>query len=144
MADTVLIDGDLAMFQPSFGIATVVVRPGTMAGSGPATKGGKPLCLAGDEARLQVPGCIYTTPQHSIPGVGTLGIQALGGDQQAARTTHKGKALILVGGGFTAKFNVTVPAMQPPPGPGAPIPDATTEYAGQGQFASMNLTFKAS
>jgi hypothetical protein len=143
MTDFVVIDGDMAQFLPSFGMATVIVQPGTMPGSGPATKGGKPFCLAGDEANLQVPGCTYMTAQHTIPGVGTLGIKALAGDQQTTKTTHKGKALILVGSRFQAKFTVSAPAMQPPPGPGSPIPDATAEYSGQGTFVTNNTGFKA-
>jgi hypothetical protein len=143
MADFVVIDGDMAQFLPSFGMATVVVQPGTMRGSGPATKEGKALCLAGDEANLQVPGCTYMTAQHTIPGVGTLGIQALAGDQQTVKTTHQGKALILVGGQFQAKFAVSAPAMQPPPGLGSPIPDATPQYSGQGMFVTTNSSFRA-
>jgi hypothetical protein len=142
MSDFVMIDGDLAVFMPNFGVATVVVQPGTMRGSGPATKGGKKLCLVGDERDLQVPGCAYVTPQHPIPGVGTLAIKALA-DGQEARTTHRGVPLILVGGSFEAKLTVQSPAMRPPPGPGSPIPDITLEYTGQGSFVTANLAFKA-
>ena len=143
MSDRVVIDGDLAVFTPSFGAATVVVRPGTMRGSGPATKGGKKLCLAGDERNVQVPGCAYTTPQYSIPGVGTLTIKGLAGDQTTGSTTHRGTPLILVGGRFEARLTVQSPAMQPPPAPGPPVPDSAVEYQGQGSFMTTNLTFKA-
>jgi hypothetical protein len=47
------------------------------------------------------------------------------------------------GSQFIAKFSVQAPAMQPPPGPGSPIPDATPEYSGQGSFISSNTKFKA-
>jgi hypothetical protein len=142
MSDLVVLDGDLAQFLPGFGMATVVVRPGTMRGSGPATKAGKRFCLVGDEAQLQVPGCVYFTPQHSIPGVGTLSISALAADQQSGTTTHKSTKLILVGSQFQAKLTVTMPAMQPPPAPGSPIPDSRPDYTGQGSFVTANTNFK--
>jgi hypothetical protein len=143
MADHVVINGDTAQFLPSFGAATVVVQPGTMSGSGPATKSGKAFCLAGDEAQLSVPGCTYMTPVYSIPGVGTLAIKALASDQQSTKTKHQGKALILVGGQFEAVFRVSSPAMQPPPGTAPPLPDATPEYSGKGMFITTNMTFSA-
>ena len=37
VSDFVLIDGDQALFLPAFGAAIVVVQPGKLAGSGPAT-----------------------------------------------------------------------------------------------------------
>jgi hypothetical protein len=141
--DTVLIDGDMAMFVPAFGMATVVVQPGQLTASGPATLGKKKLCVVGDESSVSVPGCTYMTAMHSIPGVGTLEIAALAGDQQAQKTKTGGTRLMLVGSQFTARFKVSAPAMQPPPGPGSPVPDGTPEYSGQGSFLSMNIKLKA-
>lgn len=143
MTDFVLLSGDLAMFTPSFGAATVVVMPGTLTGSGPMTSSGKAVCVDGDEASVSVPGCVYMTPQYSIPGAGTLSISALAGDQLAAKTKTGGKAVMLKGGQFTAKFAVQSPAMQPPPGPGSPIPDSSPEYSGSGSFTTTNATVKA-
>lgn len=143
MSDTHLVDGDQVLFMPSFGPAIVVVQPGRIAGSGPATAGGSKLCLDGDEARVQVPGCSYMTSQYCIPGVGTLKIDRLAADQKASKTQHGGKALLLVGSQFIAKFEVQAPAMQPPPGPGAPIPDGTPSYSGQGRFISLNRLSRA-
>ena len=37
MADFILIDGDTAVFMPAFTPATVIVQPGKLEGSGPAT-----------------------------------------------------------------------------------------------------------
>ncbi len=142
MADHVLIDGDQALFLPSFGAATVVVRPGTLRASGPATLASKALCIVGDEASVAVRGCIYTTPQYSIPGIGTLEIEALASDQQALKTATGATRLLLVGSSFTARFVVQSPAKQPPPGPGAPIPDATPQYAGSGHFVTSNTQFR--
>ena len=142
MPDSILIDGDQALFQPVFGPAVVVVRPGILRGSGPATLGGRNLCVEGDESRVEVPGCVYVTPQYSIPGTGTLKIAALAADQRAAKTGTGGKAVLLRGGTFTAKFEVQSPAQQPPPGPGSPIPDAAPQYSGTGSFQTTNARFR--
>jgi len=71
MPDFILIEGDKANFLPNFGAAIVVVQPGDLKGSGPATLTGKKLCVDGDEKKVSVPGCSYMTPQYSIPGTGT-------------------------------------------------------------------------
>lgn len=130
------------MFDSAFGPATVVVQPGQLIGSGPATMGGKKICVAGDELQVAVPGCTYMTPQYSIPGSGTLKIAALGGDQQATKTQIGAKPVLLKGSNFTATFEVLSPAQQPPPGPGGPVPDATPQYTGSGSFISNNAKFK--
>jgi len=140
----ILVDGDTASFLPNFGAAIVVVRPGDLKGSGPATLNGKKICVSGDESRVSVPGCSYITSQYSIPGTGTLKIAALAGNQRARKTKTGGKAVLLKGGSFTAKFEVQAPAKQPPPGPGAPIPDATPEYSGSGTFITTNTKFEGS
>jgi hypothetical protein len=144
MPDFILIEGDKANFLPSFGAAIVVVQPGDLKGSGPATLNGKKICVAGDEKDVSVPGCMYMTPQYSIPGTGTLKISALAGDQKAKKTKTGGKAVLLKGGTFTAKFEVQSPAQQPPPGPGSPIPDSTSEYSGKGMFITTNSKFQGS
>jgi hypothetical protein len=143
MSDFILVDGDVVMFMPSFAAATVIVRPGTLAGSGPATIGGKKVCVDGDESRVSVRGCMYMTPQYSIPGTGTLEISALAGNQKARHTSTGGKPVLLKGGNFTAKFEVQSPATQPPPAPGPPIPDATMQYSGSGMFVTTNMKVTA-
>jgi hypothetical protein len=143
MSDFVLIDGDLAIFMPAFGAALVVVRPGTLAGSGPGTVGGKPICVDGDESSVEVAGCVYMTSQFTIPGTGTLKISALAGDQKAKVSQTGEKAMLLKGSKFTAEFQVQAPAQQPPPGPGAPIPDSTSKYSGSGSFATTNTIMQA-
>lgn len=142
MTDKVLIDGDLAMFMPSFGAATVIVQPGQMKAGGKSTVGGKKVCVEGDEAQLQVPGCAYMTPQYCIPGVGTLKIDSLAGDQKASKSKDSGKAVLLKGSNFKAKFEVQTPAQQPAP-PGPPVPDATPMYSGQGSFVTTNAKASA-
>ncbi len=142
MPDFILIDSDKVNFLPAFGAAIVVVQPGTLKGSGPATLNGKKLCVDGDEKKVSVPSCTYMTPQYSIPGTGTLKIAALAGNQKATKTKTGGKAVLLKGNNFTAKFEVQSPAKQPPPGPGSPIPDATPQYSGNGMFITTNLKFQ--
>lgn len=141
MGDFVLVDGDLAIFMPAFGAAIVIVMPGTLRGSGPMKSGGKSACVDGDEASVSVPGCVYMTPQYSIPGSGTLAIAALAGDQLAPTSSTGGKKLMVKGSQFTAKFSVQAPAMQPTAGP--PVPDATPQYSGQGMFQTFNINVKA-
>ena len=142
MSKYILIDGDKAVFIPAFGSAIVAVKPGTLAGSGPATLGGKPVCVDGDETKLEVPGCTYVAPPYVIPGTGTLKIASLAGNQKAKKTKTGGKPVLLKGLLFQAKFEVQNPAKQPPPGPGSPIPDATPQYSGQGMFNTTNVKFK--
>ena len=142
MADYILLDGDKANFMPNFGAAVVVVKPGDLKASGPATLNGKKVCIDGDEKSVSVPGCMYMTPQYSIPGTGTLKIQSLAGDQKAKHTKSGGKVMLLKGSNFTAKFEVQSPAKQPPPGPGSPIPDATPQYSGSGMFITTNTKFQ--
>ena len=144
MPDFILVEGDKANFIPSFGAAIVVVKPGDLKGSGPATLTGKKICVDGEENNVAVPGCTYMTPQYSIPGTGTLKIAALAGNQKATKTQTGGKAVLLKGGNFTAKFEVQSPAKQPPPGPGSPIPDATPQYSGNGMFITTNTKFQGS
>lgn len=141
--DYVLIDGDMANFQPTFGAATVVVRPGTLTASGPATASGKKICIVGDEKSVSVPGCVYTTPSHSIPGTGTLEIASLAGDQQAQKTSTGSTKVMLVGSSFTAKFTVQSPAQQPAP-PGPPVPDPMSQYTGTGTFVTTNTKLRGS
>ncbi|MCA9662455.1 MAG: hypothetical protein KC486_29215 [Myxococcales bacterium] len=141
MSDYVLIDGDQAIFEPAFGAAKVSVRPGALLASGPATRDGRRLCVLGDEGSVEVQLCAYVTEQHSIPGSGTLTIAALAGDQIAQKSRSGGAALLLVGGRFTANFEVLVPAKQPAP---APVPDPTLAYAGAGSFVTTNAHFRGS
>lgn len=140
MSDFVLLEGDKANFNPPFGAAVVVVRPGDLQGSGKATLKGKKVCIDGDEKKVSVPGCTYITPQYSIAGVGTLKIAALGGDQKAKKTNSAGKPVLLKGSTFTAKFEVQSPAKMPPP---VSTPDATPQYSGTGTFITTNTKWKA-
>ncbi|MCB9350527.1 MAG: hypothetical protein H6573_23870 [Lewinellaceae bacterium] len=141
MPGPILLTGDKVNFMPAFGAATVVVKPGALAGSGPTLLGGKPVCVVGDEAKVSVPGCTYIAPPYVIPGTGTLKIDSLAGDQKAVKTKVGGKPVLLKGSNFVAVFEVQSQAKQPPPGPGSPIPDPTPKYSGQGSFTTTNIKF---
>src|SRR4028118_376261 len=97
MADSILTTGDQAMFNPTFGQAIVIVRPGNLLGSGKDKVNGKIVCVDGDEKKVIVPGCTYMTSQYSIPGVGILTIESLAGDQKAKKTNSGGKPVLLKG-----------------------------------------------
>ena len=142
MSDYILIEGDKANFLPAFGAALVVVQPGILKGNGPATLNGKKICVEGDEKDVSVSGCSYIEPPYVIPGTGTLKIESLAGDQKAEKTKTGGKAVLLKGSQFKAKFEVQSPARQPPPGPGAPVPDSKPDYSGEGMFVSTNTKLK--
>jgi Contractile injection system spike tip protein len=131
----IVVHGDLAVFVRRFGVAEVVVAPGTMVASG-LPKAGAAVCVVGDEASVMVAGCAYTTATHTIPGVGMLSIESLISSQQAEKLKSGGKPVILATGKFNAKFQVLVPAQQP--AAPSPIPDATPSYSGQGEFESNN------
>lgn len=144
MPDSILIDGDKALFMPNFGAAVVAVRPGNLKGAGPATIKGKKICVKGDEKKVSVSDCVYMTPQYCIPGLGTLKIEKLADNQIAKKTNTGGKPALLKGGKFSAKFLVKTPAKQPPPGPGSPIPDSMKQYSGNGMFVTANVLIKGS
>lgn len=143
MSKFILLDDDKANFNPTFGLATVVVRLGDLKASGKSTLNGKKVCIDGDEKNVSVPSCVYTTPIHSIPGTGTLKIAALGGDQKAKKTNSGGKPVLLKGSTFTAKFEVQNPAKKPPSAPGEPpTPDPTPQYSGTGTFITTNTKWQ--
>lgn len=145
MSDYLLIDGDLAIFDPTFGPAMVVVQPGALTASGPATVRGQQVCVAGDEQSVSVAGCSYCTPSHPFAGSGTLEIASLAGDQTAGKTRSGGALVMLVGSRFTARFTVQSPAKLPLPT--IPDPnqwpiDPVKEYTGSGSFVTTNHKLK--
>jgi hypothetical protein len=146
MPDWIIMENDQAIFIPVFGAAVVVVQPGIMKATGKTTITGKKICLVGDEKDVSVPGCMYITSIHSIPGTGPWKIDALAGDQQSQKTSSGGKKIIVKGSTFTAKFEVQVAAKDPStiPSMGKPTDDTTTSYSGSGNFVTTNMKFKIS
>ncbi|MDJ0800358.1 MAG: hypothetical protein QNJ51_26715 [Calothrix sp. MO_167.B12] len=140
MADFILITGDKAMFNSNFGQAIITVCLGDLIGTGKDKINQKLVCVDGDEKKVTVPVCPYTTPQHSIPGTGMLFIESLAANQKAQKTKSGGKPVLLKGGQFQAKFTVMLPAQQP--STPNPIPDSTRQYFGTGTFISMNQIVK--
>jgi hypothetical protein len=143
MTDLILIDGDLAIFDPLFGLATVAVAPGTLRASGGATLQGKKVCIDGDERSVSVEGCAYTTAAFPVSGVGTLKISGLAINQKGMKTSSNKKKVLLKGGKFMATFQVQTPAQLIPPA-SPPQQDKTPEYAGTGSFQTFNQKFKGS
>lgn len=145
-ADLVIIDGDKAIFIPVFGAAIVAVKPGKMAGTGKTTIGGKNVCVLGDEANLEVPGCNYFTASHVKPGSGTIKIKSLAGNQKAKKTKSGGKEIIIKGAQFNAVFEIQTPAedITPVASGGSPIPDPKPSYNGKGLFIPSNVKVKVS
>ena len=71
MSDFILIDGDKANFNPTFGIITIILKLGYLKASGKSTLNGKKICIDGDEKSVSVPSCLYTAGIYTIPGTGT-------------------------------------------------------------------------
>jgi hypothetical protein len=141
MADYILMEGDMAMFIPAFGVAIVVVLPGTLKASGKPLLGGKKICLEGDEKQVSVMGCSYITPAYTVPGVGTITIKALAANHKTKTLVVSGKPVVLKGGKFEAEFAVMAPATTPPP---SATPDSTTKYSGYGNFVTTNMKWQSS
>jgi len=135
MADTPLVDGDHAQFEPIFAAAVVAVAPGTITGSGKSVAGGKKICVEGDEASVVVAGCKYVAPPFVTPGTGTIKIAKLGPDQLSLITTDSAKKIILKGSYFIAKFQVQQAAVDPV----TSAPDPSPFYPGQGHFITTNF-----
>lgn len=140
--DFIIITGDQALFDTSFAPATVIAPPGVITGTSKEKINGSIVCAVGDEASVVVAGAAYVTPSFPIPGVGTLTIESLGADQQAQKGKTGGRAAILKGTKFRARFQVNVPA-QVIPASGTPVLDATPIYSGTGSFVTMNTRVAA-
>ena len=138
--DNYIVTGDQVIFLPNFGQAIVTPIPGVIVSSATKTMvTKKPVCLEGDEKKVVVPGVAYISGSFVTPGTGTLTIDKLQADQLSKQTKIEGKAPILKGIMFVAKFQVMAPAMQPNP-PAPPVPDPVVTYMGQGMFVPTDMT----
>ncbi len=141
--DKMVTDGDEVIFNPQFGVATVMVKPGSIKGSGKTAVSGKKVCLKGDEKQVIVHGCSYTCGSFTVPGTGDLKIHALLGNQLTQKSRSGGKPILLVGTVFQALFEVKSPAQQIVPG-SSPQPDPVKIHmGGTGQFKSINRKIQA-
>jgi len=134
-ANTIILDGDEVLFDTVFGLATVVVKPGTIKASGKSTVQGKKVAVKGDELEVEVSGCQYFSTTFPLPGYGTLKIAALGPDQLTKKTKSGNKPILLQGSVFIAKFEVdkASPAKVIPPS-GTTVLDKTPFYMGTGKI----------
>jgi hypothetical protein len=139
MVDSVLVDGDMVIFHSNFGIALVIAPPGQLQAQGKTTINNKKVCIEGDEKNVSV-NATYTAGPYTIPGVGLLTIESLAPNQKTTTETDSGRALLLKGGQFTAKFQVTTPAHVPSP---TSTTDATPIYMGNGEFIATNFRYMA-
>lgn len=136
MADPIVITGDFAVFPTSCGGATLPPMRAPMTGTGRDMVLKKAVCVDGDERTIMVSGVPYTTSTHTIPGTGSLMIQALDPAQKSTKAKSGGKPVLVAKGKFTVKFMVMVPAQQP--STPNPIPDTTLNYVGKGEFETTN------
>ena len=139
MLDFILITGDRAIFNPIFGKAIVAVRPGILTGTGIPTVNKNKICLVGDEKKVVILGCSYTSPPNVTPGIGTLFIQSLALNQKARKVKSKRTAVLLKGTTFTARLQVILPAQTPTI---PPTPDPIPIYFGTGFFTTTNMKAK--
>jgi hypothetical protein len=140
--DFVIINGDQAIFDPSFPPATVLAPPGVITGTAKGNVNNLTVCADGDEYSVIVAGAAYFTPSFPIPGVGTLTIQSLGPDQKSKKGKSAERFLILRGTKFRARFQVNAPAQVPLPS-GGTAPDPTPVYNGTGSFITTNTRLQA-
>ncbi|RUL79070.1 hypothetical protein EKH80_03055 [Dyella choica] len=132
-----MIDQDQLKIDSAFGhrMVTITASPAVIRGSGQATVGGKKVCIAGDESKVNL-NATYTAPGFANSGVGVVTIVGLDASQLAPGCTS-GAALITRGGAgakFNALLTVTTPASNPTPPGGA---DPATPGMGTGEFAAQ-------
>lgn len=105
--------------------------------------GFKGVCGVGDELPpvLRIP-LIYTIPPaYTIPGIGMLQLTLMPTNQTFM--TKAGRAILLLGTPFIARFQVTTPAQIPPPAVGPPTPDMVMIKIGVARFLNSQTKVKA-
>lgn len=131
MKDIILVDGDIVMFDPLFGINVVTVMgPVKITATGLPKIGGKGVCLMGDHLAVSA-NCTYMNPAFSIPGTGKLTIVSLLPPQILPLINSSGKPIMVKGQKFMALFTMQSPAKMPGP---PPVPDAVAAVPGTGMF----------
>lgn len=141
MPGPILKTGDLIAFIPNGPhVCPVIVAPLPLLGTGsPFFISGKLVCLEGDEipAVLKTP-LPYISPPYVIPGMGMLEVKPPP-NCYTVKWKVKGKRILIIGPPFQAEFKVTLPAMQPPPGPAPPIPDSSMTKKYTVQYIPVGL-----
>ncbi|MEL6556582.1 MAG: hypothetical protein AAFQ94_00260 [Bacteroidota bacterium] len=140
--NAIITSGDQVLFNPAFGPATVIVRPGIIQGTGKATINGNQVCVVGDEESASVSGCMYVSGLFTQSGFGTLKIVPFSASQLTGISTSNGDQIILKGTVFRAVFEVEQAAVQITPT--GPVQDVAKEYPGTAQFVTGNFKFNAS
>ncbi|QIS23528.1 hypothetical protein [Nocardia terpenica] len=136
MGDFVIRTGDTLAVTIPDAVIPATASPVPLAGSSKKmTVEQMPVCLEGDELpeSLQI-SLVYTTSTHTIPGSGNLTL-TLTAANKTAKTKCEGKAILIKGGDFTAKFDVTTPAQQPG---SPPTPDPQQVKNGTAKFVTTN------
>jgi hypothetical protein len=144
MSDYVLIDGDKAIFRPRSARPLVVVQPGKLAASGPATLGGARRLRRRRREQRVVPGCMYMTPahdpRHRHPRDRRPRRRPQGPEDEAPAASRCSSS--------AAPSPPASRSRAPPsshrPAPAAPIPDAAPEYSGSGFFVTTNASSRDS
>ncbi|MEU9979257.1 hypothetical protein [Streptomyces sp. NPDC051014] len=142
MTDFIVRTGDTVLVTIPGAIIPSAMAPVPLRGSAlKSTAVEMAVCLEGDELpmQLKVP-LVYTTPACPIPGMGTLTL-SLTPANKSAKLKCEGKAVLLKGGSFTAKFDASSnPAKQPPP---ASAPDPMPVKNGTAVFVTTNAVCAA-
>jgi len=138
-SDILIIDGDTVQFNPLQGLAAVVVKPGKIKASGKTKIKGKKICVQGDEAKVEVTNCLYSTPSFPIPGKGVLKIASLAPNQLTKKSKSNNKPMLLKGAVFKTKFEIKSPAKSADGTLSDPLPF----YNGVGKFIPSNNNIKA-
>jgi Contractile injection system spike tip protein len=122
-------------------IVPMLAAPVPLVGSSTSVMvNGAPACLLGDELPMAIAGPLpYTAPPFVTPGMGTVSVTLTPTNQTVQ--SQNGKAILIKGQQFVAKFTVTAPAMQPTPG--GPVPDPVATKPGTAQFITTTVNAKA-
>ena len=141
---TIVCTSDLISFVvPPPLVVPGIVAPIPLVGTALGwTINGQAVCLEGDELPpvLRVPQP-YTRPPFVIPGTGTISVDLLP-TNLSTLFQYLGKAALLVGSSFPAKFQVSSPAQQPTPT--GPVPDPTAVTPFTASFIATNFGHLAS
>lgn len=138
-SDILIIDGDIVQFNPLQGFAAVVVRPVKIKATGKTKIKGKQICVQGDEAKVEVADCLYSTPSFPTPGQGVLKIASLASNQLTKKSKSGNKPMLLKGAVFKSKFQIKSPAKSADGTLSDPLPF----YNGVGKFVPSNNNIKA-